>query len=182
MKEVKLSDYSLKAVKTFMGHEGYGLNANLYRGKKKVATILDDANGGEMDIYWEDRKADKVDLEETHYSGEKNTYPGTPEEKLFIELLAKEPARDQDAKFKEFLGDKYYVTADIYIGEMASEYEKIKHIRNACRGHVCYRLKSSKEGEYISIKTCFSPHVKIFLEGKYGDDLLEIYNETIAKK
>ena len=52
--EIKLSDHSLKAVKTFMGREGYGLNANLYRGKKKVATILDDANGGEMDINWSD--------------------------------------------------------------------------------------------------------------------------------
>lgn len=47
---VKLGDYSLKKVETFTGREGYGLNAQLYRGKDLIAYAHDGGNGGGMDI------------------------------------------------------------------------------------------------------------------------------------
>lgn len=39
---------TFKNVKTFIGHEGYGLNADLYINGIKSLFILDDGNGGEM--------------------------------------------------------------------------------------------------------------------------------------
>ena len=33
-------DYSVKNIKSFIGMEGYGFNANLYRGKKKIAFLF----------------------------------------------------------------------------------------------------------------------------------------------
>lgn len=42
--------FSIKNVQTFRSSEGYGLNANLYLGKKQVASFMDAGNGGEADI------------------------------------------------------------------------------------------------------------------------------------
>ena len=49
---VRKHDYSLKNIRTFKGHDGEGLNANLYKGKKKIFFILDMADGGPMDFQW----------------------------------------------------------------------------------------------------------------------------------
>jgi hypothetical protein len=52
---IKVGDnkFELKSVKTWQGCDGYGLSANLYVNGKKVATVLDEGNGGEMRIDWE---------------------------------------------------------------------------------------------------------------------------------
>lgn len=47
---VKLGEYKLKNVETFTGHDGYGLNAKLYKGKDWVATVHDGGYGGGMEI------------------------------------------------------------------------------------------------------------------------------------
>lgn len=47
-----MSEFSLKVNKTFMGREGHGFNATLYRNGKKVADIHDMADGGICGFYW----------------------------------------------------------------------------------------------------------------------------------
>jgi len=45
--------YSVKNVKTFPGHDdGLGMNCNLYKNNKKVATVHDDAWGGAFHFNW----------------------------------------------------------------------------------------------------------------------------------
>ena len=44
------SDFSVKSVKTFMGREGYGVNANIYYQNRKIGHIIDSGNGGCLDI------------------------------------------------------------------------------------------------------------------------------------
>lgn len=57
----KIMGLELKAVKTFIGSDGYGLNANLYYKDKKVAFVLDEGNGGELMVYFADKdKQEKV--------------------------------------------------------------------------------------------------------------------------
>lgn len=57
----KIMGLELKAVKTFLGSDGYGLNANLYLNGKKVAFVLDEGNGGELNISFTDNtKRDEV--------------------------------------------------------------------------------------------------------------------------
>lgn len=46
------SNFTIKGLKTFIGREGYGVNANLYHKGKKVAFLLDSGNGGCLDIDW----------------------------------------------------------------------------------------------------------------------------------
>ena len=50
---------TLKKIKTFIGHEGYGLNADLYLDDVKVAFVLDDANGGEVDYQFTDKASEE---------------------------------------------------------------------------------------------------------------------------
>jgi hypothetical protein len=47
MKNAKIE---LERVKTFRGHDGVGLDCDLYVNGKKVATVFDSANGGSWDI------------------------------------------------------------------------------------------------------------------------------------
>lgn len=47
---IKLGEYKLRNVETFMGHDGYGLNAKLYKGKDWIASAHDGGYGGGMEI------------------------------------------------------------------------------------------------------------------------------------
>ena len=44
------SYFSVKAVKTFMGMEGTGVNANIYFKNRKIGDVIDSGNGGELRI------------------------------------------------------------------------------------------------------------------------------------
>lgn len=46
--------YTVKGIKTFVGMEGHGYNATLYRDGKKVAFVIDDASGGPLQVEWTD--------------------------------------------------------------------------------------------------------------------------------
>lgn len=52
--------YEVKNVKSFIGREGYGFNASLYRDGKKVAFVYDMADGGPTRYDWEDRKEEAI--------------------------------------------------------------------------------------------------------------------------
>ena len=50
LKTIIESDFSVKSVKTFMGREGYGVNANIYYKNRKIGHIIDSGDGGCLDI------------------------------------------------------------------------------------------------------------------------------------
>ena len=52
MQIINNSHFVIKNVKTLNGREGYIVNANLYHKSKLVAYILDDGNGGCLNIDW----------------------------------------------------------------------------------------------------------------------------------
>lgn len=49
----KIYGMELKSVKDFEGKQGNGFSANLYLNGKKMATCLDEANGGQLEITFE---------------------------------------------------------------------------------------------------------------------------------
>ena len=56
--------YTVKSVKTFHGHDGYGWECNLYNDKQKIATVVEDGWGGELKFYWtKPTSVDKLELE-----------------------------------------------------------------------------------------------------------------------
>ena len=54
IKLIKNSDFSVKKLKTFNGHEGVGANAEIWFKRKKVADFIDEGNGGEPYVYYVD--------------------------------------------------------------------------------------------------------------------------------
>jgi hypothetical protein len=50
LKTIIESDFCVKSVKTFMGREGYGVNANMYYKNRRIGHIIDSGNGGCLDI------------------------------------------------------------------------------------------------------------------------------------
>ena len=49
--------YSVSGVKSFRGREGYGFNANLHRDGRKVAFVIDEADGGMLRFEWHGKDA-----------------------------------------------------------------------------------------------------------------------------
>jgi len=49
-KKIIKSGWEVKNVKTFLGREGQGFNATIYRNGKKVGFAIDDASGGMVDL------------------------------------------------------------------------------------------------------------------------------------
>jgi hypothetical protein len=52
LKLIKDSPYVIRKLVTFEGHEGFGVNADVHVKRKKVATIIDEGNGGEPYFYY----------------------------------------------------------------------------------------------------------------------------------
>ena len=105
--------YTVKNVRTFIGNEGQGFNANLYRDGIKVAFVFDDANGGDYSYQWEDREAPKVDIHIIGWKDKPVTYKGTPEEKKFREFVETLP-KVKEELFPEGLR----VSDDMYMDDL----------------------------------------------------------------
>ena len=124
---LSLSDFQLKAVKTFQGMEGQGFTANLYVCGKKAAFVRDDAHGGELWFEWVDSKprstppqdvaeflksdeAKAIGRAEWEHSKKKHGWSGDFAEKReaeleigisqedFVEYLLKEKTKDDGLK------------------------------------------------------------------------------------
>lgn len=54
--EIPASDYSITGLKSMMGREGEAFSGKLRKGKRIVADILQDGNGGETRIYYATRE------------------------------------------------------------------------------------------------------------------------------
>jgi len=92
----KAEEYTVKNIKTFVGHDGQGFNLSLYHNGEKVAFVIDLAYGGDFDYQWVDWKEPKVDINITNYKKEPVCFKGTPEEKLIYELVETLPLEKSD--------------------------------------------------------------------------------------
>lgn len=72
--------YTIKAVKTFHGHDGYGWEANLYHGKTKIALVVEDGYGGGLQFYFTDEKAPRIKTNGLDFKDEAHTFNDTPSE------------------------------------------------------------------------------------------------------
>jgi len=157
-KSVKnFGEYHVKNVKTFIGMEGQGFNANLYRGKKLVAFVIDDANGGEARVQWNDRSEEKV------LKDHLTTLPKVPSETKGVEDLTIDESWFVSDCVNKFLNDK-----------------DIEKMRKKCQTKTMYRSKSCKFGHYMVWNVVYSEKVKQALKTKHGEDV-EIFNEVLAE-
>jgi len=109
--------YEVKNVKTFKGMEGDGFNASLYRNGKKVAFVIDSANGGEYNFQWVDWKSPRADINITDYKGEPHTFKGSPEEKILYEHIETLPLEKS-----EYSPDGMKADTDTFVSDLVSKY------------------------------------------------------------
>jgi len=150
-------DYSVKNIKSFVGHDGYGFNANLYRGKKKVAFCLDDARGGEVDIQWLDWK-DRT------------------EAKLLDAHVATLPK-------VEAHGLTLTIDAGWFVSELVTKWEDEKELRKLqklCKTKTLFRQADSKSNSYFVLPAILTDALREHLKQKHGNDL-EIFNDVFAE-
>lgn len=134
-------NYTVKNIKTFRGMEGTGFNANLYRGNKKVAFVIDDAQGGELRYEWEDYKAERVRIYGKNYAGEEFTYKGTPEEKLLVEYAASLPGLKHG-------GIEIPCSPDLLIEELINKAENRKHLKKLSKTKTLFKYEHDKDGQW----------------------------------
>lgn len=56
-----MEKYSVKNVKSFMGMEGYGFNATVYRGNKRIGLAIDEGCGGPLTLRIDQDELDELE-------------------------------------------------------------------------------------------------------------------------
>jgi hypothetical protein len=94
--------YTVKGIKSFLGREGYGFNATLYRDGKAVAFVRDDASGGPVDFEWKDHAAPRVEVSQVYPNrAEPVTWKATPEEaRLHAHTATLPPVQMEEISFQ----------------------------------------------------------------------------------
>lgn len=156
---MNLADYSVKKVRTFEGREGLGYNADLYRGNKKIASVIDDAHGGDLMINWLDRN------EETLLEQHCATLPPLPPLPSHPQL----PALDVDC--------------GLFIEELVNSFQREKDLnkmRKQCLTKTLYRTSQCGYGAYYIMKNVCTDQIRQHLRTKHGNDV-EIFNDVLAR-
>ena len=171
----KVMNYEVKNVKSFRGHEGHGYNASLYRDGNKVALIIDDANGGEVQAEWVDSMAPRQSVQSINYKGESYVQRCTPEEAILVEFM-----KGKKVDLGQGLGE---VDLDIgmFVGQLLDAYENDKRFKKICKTKTLFQVKGDKKDEYRTVPQPYSKKVKDYIVGKYGDQVEVIMNEKLGQ-
>lgn len=163
------SVYSINALKTWNTHDGGGYQGNLLRDGKVVGQFHNDGNGGcTMVEFWKKEKGQVVRNQE--------------EEALFEAHIASLPEQEWPAAFLQPGESKTYKPdTDMFIAELVEELENLRRLKRACSKKTLFLLKGDdpKEG-WRTISHPWCEKVKAHLTQKYGDQIKEIANETLA--
>ena len=157
--------YSIKKLKEFKGTGGVGYNLDLYRNGRKIAEVIDEGGGGEVNICWLDRQAPLVAINIINRGGEQHSCQGTPEQKLFVEL-----ANSQTYTYYGHTGRK---DAGILLEDIIESHR----LKKDCKKKTVVKLVRDGEDSYTVIRTPYTPETRAWLTQKYGDQIVEIVNE-----
>jgi hypothetical protein len=170
-------EYCVKGVKSFEGMEGYGFNATLYKGNKKVAKVIDDAHGGDYMYYWEDRDKPRVPGEVLRYDGTVFKTDMTPAQAALHEFLK---GKTYDCPYT---GETHPQSRDGFLAELVDSYEETKRLKSLCKKHVVIQTDKNNEGEVCTFKAeptvSNIAKVRLMLE-KRGDKVIEVINDRFV--
>ena len=151
-----------------MGREGHGFNASLYRGKKKVAFVMDSADGGMLDIDWLvdcSPKTDATEADWAKYKAERNE-----EINLLKTHIATLPS-------VELHGQTLTVDIDWFIVELVETTKINAKLKRQCKTKTLFRTTSNKIEEHFVIAAKLDEKLRNHLQSKYGKELVEIIND-----
>lgn len=84
--------YTVKGIKIFVGNEGQGFNATLYRDGRAVAFVYDDASGGDVVFEWKDQADGLIEAQVEGFNGKMYPTMMTREEQALHVLVSSMPA------------------------------------------------------------------------------------------
>ena len=142
--------YSIKGVKQFMGMEGMGFNCTLYRDGKKVAFVIDSAQGGEYEYRFVNKEEDTK----------------------LREYAATLPKYEIDG-----LG-MCQPNSDSVIANLIDDWDENRTLKRLCKNKTVVKLKG--EDSYRVAKVLYSQKTRNFLVTKYGDKIEEILNDRFV--
>jgi hypothetical protein len=138
-----------------MGTEGYGYNCNLYRDGKKVAEVVDTADGGAVNFYWEAKG----------------------EAELFRQYALTLPPIDMSRWGMANVPQDI----DTAIGGLVDEYENTKRLKKLCSTNWVYKFKNHKSDEIACFKKNH-PDIRKVIETKYEGQIVECINDRFQKE
>ena len=151
------SEYTIKGIKTFMGMEGRGFNATLYRNGRKAAFFIDDASGGPLQIDWVNKKEEEIFKAFIEEEREKipadQMYHGTPYRGLFND--------------------------EIWLGDKVNELENKKRIRRLAKKNTVVQIGDEIGTDKMSYFKGTGPEIRAWIEKKYGDQKLKFLNDEL---
>ena len=170
--------YKVTKVKTFKGREGEGFNADLLKDGKKVAEVINDASGGEVDFHWLDFKSPSAFVNNwVGYQGQPTDIRCTPEEASFYEFL-RGKAWDIGAGIGR-ASEMVQHDPQSYVGVLVDKFLNDKRFRRLCKTQTLFRLTGDEEGTWHVIKIKFTPVVRARMTTRYPN-LDTVMNETFA--
>ena len=107
--------YTVTGIKSFRGREGYGFNATLHRDGRKVAFVIDQADGGECRYEWLAKDRTQAAADEQALTDYCATLPPT-----------------------EFAGHTLAMNTDMLLSELVESAENAQRIARALKKHVVF--------------------------------------------
>ncbi len=141
--------YTVKGLKSFIGNEGHGFNATLYRDGKAVAFVYDDASGGPVAFEWKDFQGTKVEVEIEGHDGKTHTVRMTVEEKALFDFTRALPHtvcewNDPNTGKPAIMA----VDSEIYVSDLVNDGMTLKDIARMTKGKVAF----IQDGKVYTIK------------------------------
>lgn len=167
-----MSKYTVRKVKTFVGHEGHGFNAELLRDGVPVAFAIDEGNGGDVRFDWYDRR--HVPIELLRHGANKPVTLKVPIESAALHEHIKGQTRTE-------YGETFPLSMDMFVAELVDEHKMLAAIKRRCKTGTCYRLVGQEPGAYMTTNVKYSKAFGEAVRAKYGDKLECVYNEKFGE-
>jgi len=142
-------DFAVKGYKQMMGTDGYMFECSLYVGGKRTARISNGGYGGCNDVTIIDKEAYlKFD-------------------KFVSSLGVYQP----DSEFSKKYGALDY-NDELFVEDLINDFLVEKEQKRWCKSKTVFSLPDSKEGEYRTFNSKYSPEMKQFVLGKYPEAII----------
>lgn len=164
---IATAKFTLNGIKTFVGRDGYGLNANILKDGKKVGVVLDDARGGEVDIDFKDRN---IEAEFMAFTAAWYNANGEREKSIaeFAEMGSSVTPENYTPSAKDM--------AETWINNFVDSAAQEKWMKAQAKKKTLFRLKGDKPGEWRNVGEV-SEKAVAFIRNKYGATVEVIYGQ-----
>jgi len=158
------NEYTVKKVKSIAGPDGPVSSCDLYRAGCKVAAYFNDGSGGCGEFQWQDRAVPPVKVAVTWEDGSVHQVTMTPEEaRLHVHV--------RTLTYTAY-GETHPQDEDFFLAALMDEWE----IKRLCQRHTVFRLQDTAADTWLHFNVPFTPAVRVELEQRYGDQLVEFAN------